>query len=305
MKYLWKIFLVLTFAISHYGFSQEYPYETAQYQEFEKNPTYTLNDLTSNNLEYSHKGFLPGTGFINSDKIGFKHYFERIFSGAGVFISRNQINDSIHYTYGGISVAYRNILFDKALVKVGLTYKFVNNFSPSGFYDNSVFMHNDSILKYNTLSNFNASFSLSSTSDFYYVSVGICNVNPFGKVFSEQSPFLKQFHINAGNLLNIIREQRTNYLSVSYIQNNFQNGSFYSRGYFSTLYSTWTINRKTILKYGLSGGYAENRFYNISPFIYYLRNNYVIFLTNQFYISYKNFDIPYKYMPQINIIIKI
>ncbi len=287
------------------AYSQEYPYEINQYQEFERNPAYTLNNLTNNTIDYSHKGFLPGINKFNSDKISFKHYFEGLFSGAGVFFSRNQTNDSVKYTCTGISAAYRNILFDKVYVKLGLTYKFIYNNSASGIYDDFSFYANDSALKRNSINNFNASVAFTSSSDYYFISAGICNINPFGKIYSENSPFLVQYSVNAGNFFSLLSAQKTNYLSFTYLQNTTAEGTFYSRGYFSTLYTTIRLSRRTSLITGISGGYLQNKHYNIVPFIYYVKKKFILKLSTMFYIPFESSYVPYRYLPQLNIIIKL
>lgn len=302
MKTLVCFILVL---ISGIVYSQEYPYEINQYMDIEKNPTFTLNQPTTNTFEYLHYGFLPDMNKFNSDKISYKHYFESIFSGAGLFFSRKQSNDSVYYYYAGVSAAYRNIIFDKVYVKLGLTYKYLYNNSTKGIYDNYTFYTTDSTTVKNSFNNFNASIAFTSPSDYYFISAGICNVNPLGIGYSETSPFLVQYNIVAGNLFSIPKAQKNNYCSVSYLQNSTVNGKFVSRGYFSTLYTTMIINRRTSIKIGVSGGYLQNKYYTIAPLLFIIKRYFALNFSTQFFIPYKTFSIPNRYIPQINIIIKL
>jgi len=298
------IFILVCFLLVRINgvvYSQEYPYEINQYQDIEKNPTFTLNEVTNNTFEYFHNGFLPGTNKFNSDKISYKHYFESIFSGAGIFFSRCQANDSVNYMYAGISVAYRNILFDKVYVKLGLAYKYIYNKSTNGIYDDHYFYTKDSSIAKNSYSNFNASIAFTSPSDYYFISAVICNVN----FNSEKSPFLVQYNINAGNLFSLLNAQRNNYCSITYLQNSTVDGKFYSRGYFSTLYTTLIINRRTSIRIGVSGGYLQNKYYNISPLLFFVKKKFALSFSYQYFIPYKTFVVPTKYIPQLNIIIKL
>ena len=307
VNYQLSIFLIIisVLTLPEMILSQEYPYEINQYQEFERNPTFTLNDLTTNTFDYTHKGFLPGMNKYNSDKISYKHYFEGLFSGAGIFFSRNQTGDSASYTYAGISAAYRNIVFDKAYIKFGLTYKFIYNHSSAGIYDDLSFYSKNTFTTKNYFTNFNASFAVSSPSDFYFISAGVCNVNPFENNSSENSPFLVQYNFSAGNFFSLIGSQKSNYLSVTYIQNATTDRKFYSRGYFATLYTTVVLTRRSSLKVGLSGGYVENTNYNITPFIFLLKKKYVIKLSTLLLFRDKIFDLNNRYYPQLAIILKL
>lgn len=300
MKIIVNIVLLIFFP--SLVFSQLYPYSTEIYQNIERNPTYVLSPDYKTAVFFSHHGSLPGTNNYYSDEIKFQHYFERIFSGIGFFVSHNSLNDSSGYNYAGFSAAYRNVLFDKAYVKIGIAYKLIKNKSVSGICDDFTIFSYDSIVKRNDISNFNASFTVSSPSDFYFFSVGICNVNPFVTYNTNKNPFLVQAHASIGNIFSLFNSPLKNYLSFTYLENMFPDGKFYSRGYFMTLWSVLRINRRTSVVCGLSGGCYEKRYYQITPFLKFAKTKFAIKVGGDFFVSLKNYKNSYNFLPQFGLI---
>jgi hypothetical protein len=294
---------LLLFFIPTLAFSQFYPYSDDIYHNIERNPTFVLTPDHKTAAFFSHNGSLPGNNNFYSDQVRLQHYYESFFSGLGVFFTHTGFNDSTRYNCIGISAAYRNVIFDKAYIKIGLTYKFLQNRSVSGIYNDYTISPIDSITKRNDISNFNTSFTVSSPSDFYFFSVGVCNINPLTIYNQNKNPFLLQYHTSIGNIFSLFNMQLHNYLSFTYLENHYQNSKFHSRGYFLTLWSMLLrVTRKTSIIGGFSGGYYEKKYYQVSPFLQYVRKTFAVKIGSDFFISQFHYKNSYKFLPQFSLI---
>ena len=119
------IILIFLFA-NNVMYSQVYNYLPISKTNIETNPSFVASE--------NNKFIITGTYINNFQQnesfslktIRISKYFNNYFSGIGLILSNTSTKDTIKYKHVGLSVGYRNILFDKICVKFGINYKLID-----------------------------------------------------------------------------------------------------------------------------------------------------------------------------------
>lgn len=291
------LFIFLFSVISSH--CQMYNYNVFNHYDFETNPSYIARGNYNANFDLSYSQQSDFKADYITSKLLISKYFKDIFSGTGIILSTNKINNNVHYNYFGLSAAYRNIIFDKAHLRIGATYKYNNTTSTDGIFEGYNFISTNNKLLTQNIQSLNFSFSVSSPNDALYSSFGISNFQINN--FMDSSLFPVHYFANFGNLLNLInKSQKSSSLNITIFTNSYKNAVYENLSYYLTFYSSIKLSRKSSFKFGIGSGVNSNKFYEIMPFVSYIKSVYSLQLMYDNTVNVSNYKKTYNPFFKLN-----
>jgi len=260
--------LLLTFGIYSPVYCQVYNYSPINYRDIETNPSIVASGSKNNQININHLNTFSSTTPFSYTNIQLSKYFESIFSGLGLTANNTMMKDGIHYNYLGLSAAYRNVLFNKAFIKMGATYKLISTNAPSGSFDYYSFTPDGLNRQKNVTGNLNLSLSVSSPSDKYFVSISSLNNNLLWNKKNNSIQFPRYYVFHLGNLMSLFdganRGSEISYTAFSTLSLT-NNKTVYNQAI--DFKFVLNITRNASIRYGSRVEYAENRYVQCIPFI--------------------------------------
>lgn len=276
-----SILILYVCMISKITLSQVYNYDPIRHGNFEVNPSYLASSRNKSTFSLVHNGAFFKPDNFCSDVIRHSIYNSSYFTGMGFVAGRSIYGKNHSYSYAGVAVAYRVILFNKIHTRVGLLFKSLYLQSTDGEFDYYSFSEkgeNKNIKQF--IYSINSSASFSSANDRYYVSFGVLNQNLLTK--AEPGFFPKYYFLNIGDLGQILG---TRYLEFSYTGVvSYRSTSPVNKvsHYVTCLYSGFHLDRMTSLKFGGRVGIEDGNVLRVNPSLAYVHRLY-----NRRYISYQ------------------
>lgn len=259
--------------ISITGVGQVYNYTPPTAFNFETNPAILANKKYNNRIVVRHHNTFSKNSPFNHTSVRYSKFLASKFIGLGVSLNRTSYGQHIGYYHAGLAIGYRNVLFNKLIIKLGAMYK-VNQFNapPSNLYYLRAFSMGGSSNKHIT-QNINWSVMLGNSDNSRYVSFSNLNMNVPG--MAEESDFLSAEYYNwtVGNLLSFGRNKEQ---SLSY--NGFirKMGSFFSVSHYVNFKFNARLGRKHGLNFGGRIGKINTAYHHIAPMLQLYNKNYAI-----------------------------
>lgn len=281
--------------------SQIYNTIPINYFDSETNPTILASENKINRLQFIHQNsFFTKNNFLYNS-LRFSKCFESLFTGVGLSLNSTIVENNISYQHAGFSVGYRNVLFNKVYIKMGVTNKLIRIESPSGHFDYYSFQNTNQRREIFFRNNLNLALSFSTSNDRYFISLSSLNRKMNGSMLNDNIKFPTYYVINIGNLMSLLNVQNS---EISY--------TFFSKLNHYTLNTTFSnyincklnkpISRKSSLQYGSRIGIEGNNYFHIIPFITYYTRKLAINIFYNFHLDDTNFSAKYYSTNQINII---
>lgn len=235
--------------------AQSYDQNSFTYFNVESNPA-SVASSASNKLIRSN--LIIQRDFHRED-FSVSTYSNKCFMGLGAFIS-NQNVESNRCVSAGVSGGYRNVLFNKVKVRLGLSVKSNLINSQKGYFDAYSFVvFQEKKYSQNSL-NFNVSVSLTDKLDRFFVLYGDLN-NQF--VTTQEILFKRYRYVTMGNLYSKSFFSSKWQLNYSIIQTSLDEMRFINHQMFSSF--TSTLSRKYKLIYSNFFGYWSASYFRIFP----------------------------------------
>lgn len=258
--------------------AQVYNYLPFHHFALETNPSILSYERDAPYLRFGQQGVPFSDGFSFS-QLTASVYSKKTFLGAGTVLANARYNDSISYQHIGLGAGYRNIMFNKVYMKAGFMYKLLNVNSPGGGFDYYRFHASDSLITNSNQQNINYSVSLSSPSDFYYISFAMLNqALPWDN--DNESAFPSYMVINVGNAANFSRSMQGRHQilatvyrkEVPYALTQPSSEWSYYLAYYRPIMN---LTRQSYLQLGSRFGYTDGDWIHVTPTLRYtLRNRY-------------------------------
>lgn len=266
-----RVIIILLFLfINKVIYSQVYNYLPISQTNIETNPSFVASENNKFIITGAYINNFQQNEAFSLKTIRISKYFNNYFSGIGLILSNTSTKDTIKYKHIGLSVGYRNILFDKIYVKLGINYKLINLISPKGYFTKYDFVFEDSIQKKNILQNMNFALSFSSSKELFYASFGFLNITP-NWAKNQPNIFPQYSYLKIGNFWNFFDGYTDKELSLLFVNENY---SFekHKLGSYITYYNIINLSRNFNLKYGGDFGYVNNNYFNLKPSILFSKN---------------------------------
>ncbi|GEM_PF-4514947 len=281
--------ILLTFSSINFSFSQVYNYTPFEFTTIESNPAILASKEKNNVLNCSQQNNFSNSNPFSTSNVSGSKYLSRSFIGLGISLNNTSLGKNKNHSHLGLSIGYRNILFNKINIKLGMTYKIIQINSPNGRFDYFSFSPTDS-LNTNSHSSFsgnlNSSVLLSDGYHKYFLSFAMLNINsPWSNPQSNQLfPNYYIFHI--GNFLNIFNTRYGNEISYTCFYKNSSFTNKISIGHYLKIeLLTTRLSRKSSIITGSRIGYIINDCYHFIPFVTYFTKRYSIKYTFNFQVD--------------------
>jgi len=259
------IIITLLFVVK-FTYSQVYNYLPLSISNIETNPSFVASNKATFLTSYSHINNFSRDDKFSMNNVKISKYFENYFSGIGLTISNTNTYDTLKYNHIGLSLAYRNIFFDKVYVKLGINYKIIDVSAPKGFFSKYNFEAFNYVTKNTTTQNLNTSITFSTSKELFYTTIGFLNITP--SWVNETNYFSTYSYIKIGNFWNLFDGFTNKELSLLVINENNKLVSN-NLSYYLTILNVWQINRNLSIKYGGDIGFVNNNYLNIRPYVIY------------------------------------
>lgn len=283
-----SLLLILCFFRPMY--CQVYNYSPISYRDIETNPAIIASESKNLQIDVSHQNTFSSTNPFSCSTLNLSKYFESTFSGLGLVLNNTNMGDSINYNYIGLSAGYRNILFNKVHIRIGVTYKLINTNAPSGNFDYYSFAASGSSKQKNINDNLNLSLSISSPSDRYFVSFASLDINFPWNNTNNSSGFPTYYVFHLGNLMSLFDGSRRD-SEISYTA--FSSYSLITKknkiSQSIDLKFIMNITRNISIKYGSRVGYVENKYVHLTPFLTFFKRKSALTIAYDFYTEKNNF----------------
>ena len=251
--YYYNYYLTITAIFLALGaHSQVYNYEPFLISNIETNPSFVASDRSNLLIKTSQINNFQQNNSFNQTNIRVSKYFEGIFSGVGLTLNNTTLNDSINYKYAGLSLGYRNILFNRVYTKIGLNFKYLQNTSPLGNFTKFNFDLIDSTTQKRDIKNLNSSITFSDNDEHFYLTLGILNHHPENWNNNIENPFPFYRYIQLGNLFSFFDRTNMRELSFTYINSTQFNSLFVN------VYNYFQVTRRRAIIYGINFGHNKN-----------------------------------------------
>lgn len=275
--------------------AQVYDYSAINYWDIETNPSIVAFERKNNTLNLNYQNSIATKKNLASSTIQFSKYFNSNFWGLGLILNNTSITKS-NYKYVGLSVGYRTVVMNEALLRIGTTYKLIH--SNKGNFD--YFISPDSISNSGVTSNANVSISLSTAGDRHFISYSATNVNlPWDINNAQQFPGYSILHI--GNLMSFFDAHDSEISYTGFQKKSAKNGSF-SYNHYVDLKFVFHVSRTVGIRYGARLGYAENKHVHTIPFLTCYNKKTALTI---FYNTYVAKKLPYPSSIQLNLTYKL
>lgn len=217
---------------------------------------------------YHHGAPFP-TGEFSESKLRGSKYFDHKVIGVGGVLSRTHYNDSASYQTAGAGIAYRNIIGNKVYLKGGLLYKVVQVEGHAASFEPYEVIAQETALTSEVQQNLNYSFSVSSASDFFFLSYSRLNQSLPWDETTYENQFPTYQILQVGNLRRLWQGGNNGRLVLSAVHRKLENitdsWSYYlvHQGHLAHL------NRTSSLMFGARVGYADASYYHFTPSLMY------------------------------------
>jgi hypothetical protein len=283
------------------AYSQIYNTIPINHFDIETNPTILASESKANRLQIIHQNsFFTKNEFLYNS-VRFSKYFESLFTGVGLSINSTIVEKNISYQHAGISIGYRNVLFNKVYLKIGITNKLIRINSPSGNFDYYSFENTNQKKEINIRNNLNLALSFSTSADKFFISLSSLNRKINSSMLNDSIKFPTYYVVNIGNLMSLF-DMRNSEISYTFFTKSNHYTLNTSFSHYINCKLNKLISRKSGLQYGSRIGIEGNNYFHIIPFItYYTRKLAVNFFYNV-HLDNTNFTAKYYSTNQINII---
>jgi hypothetical protein len=264
MKFYKSVFLVLIlFTHTSFIYAQVYNYNALNFHDFETNPSVLASRKMDKKIQLISQNSFSKQPPFNFSTLRYSSCINNYIVGFGASLN--------HVTYNKVNIlstlclaaSYRNILFNAALIKIGVSYKLNSIYSDTktfDFYNTSII--NTGSTNYN--SQINVGALLSRRNDDFYVSYALLNAPIKAINNGILFPIYNVIHI--GNFL-ALTERSNNELSLSYFTKQLPNSNSITNNYNAYLKLTYPLSRKSSLNYGTRLGVVDDKYINAIPFI--------------------------------------
>lgn len=279
--------------IDHILMAQVYNYYPLTQSDQETNPTVLNSERYRSHAQVIHLNSFDTQEAFSYSSIRVSGSTQTHIWGFGITASHTSIEKK-SYEHYAFSVAYRNVLFNKILIKTGLSYKMINTHTPVNYLDNYTTTADSSAGK-PWQDNINIAFTLTNSLERYYLSFGILNINtPWNNNTTYNFP--QYYCIHAGNLMSFFDKDRGKEVSYDLVfQKSISDQRFHKIHYVNLKYLL-KITRKNTLQIGLRTGYSVGRYIHLMPSITaYSDSRFSFSFAYQNYLSFKKGN--YNYIP--------
>ena len=265
LKYVLIVFGLILIANSK-SFSQNYFITPVSHFDIETNPAILSSEKYKNQIIIDQQnGFNNGNTF-NYSSLKLASYIDSKFLGVGLSLNSNSVGNNYAYQTVGLGIGYRNVLFDKAYVRIGAFYKvnFTNSQAGQFYHYNFTEYGLDNPQK--LTDNVNLSFALSSSQEKYYLSVFFLNMlMPWGK--DKVNYFPQYFVINVGDVGSFFRSGEEFKLSYSYMKSMVKYSLIKYQAHYINTSVNINVSRRRRFRIGSHCGLIDNKYVNIIPYI--------------------------------------
>lgn len=265
LKSVLIIFGIIFIANSE-SFSQNYFLTPVSHFDIETNPAILSSEKHKKQIRIDQQnGFKNGNTF-NYSSLKLASYIDSRFFGVGLSLNSNSVSNNYAYKTAGLGIGYRNVLFDKAYIRIGAFYKlnFTNSAAGQFFHYNLTEYGSNSPQE--LTDNVNLSFALSSSQEKYYLSISFLNMlMPWGK--DKINYFPQYFVINVGDIGSFFRSGEKFKLSYSYIKALNKYTLIRYQSHYVDVSTTLRVTRRINLKFGSHCGSIDNKHLNFIPYI--------------------------------------
>lgn len=267
-----RLLPILLIILCNSSYSQVYEYLPVSYTNIETNLSFVASEKNDFIAKCYHINNFQKQDNFNYTTLRFSNYFKNRFWGFGLFISNTRIKDTIKYKHAGLSLGYRNILFDKVYVRIGANYKIIDMNSPKGFFTKYDFEYEENIMINDALHNMNLSVTFSSNQEILYLTIGTLNYE-FTQSAKSYNYFPRYNYLKFGNLIQYIEGTTRVNSDISFLiinECNFKENNIL--GYYISAYNSWSLSRSLTSRYGGDFGYKE--YINLRPYFKIIKDIY-------------------------------
>jgi len=286
------------------AYCQVYNYAPFNYFDIETNPSVLASENMNNRLQVYHQNAFLASQKFSYSNLKFSKYFESSFIGLGLSVNNTIMNDDINYNHIGIGAGYRNILFNKVYLKLGVTYKLVSTLAPAGSFDYFSFYPTDWHTQRNFNDNINLALSFSSSLDRYYLSLSALNVDLPWANTNPDIKYPSYYVINIGNLMSLF-DKINSEISYAGFSKYSEINSKRTYSHYINLKFNYVATRNSSLNYGTRIGYAENDYFHLIPFVTFYQRKFAINASYNFHLNKINLHSKYYNTSQINLILSL
>jgi hypothetical protein len=263
-----KQYIILFLFIANTFCAQVYNYDPIRHSNFETNPSFLASNLYHFTSNITHHGREFSPKQFSSTAARTSIYNADYFSGMGAIAGHANLNDTSNYSFAGVGIAYRTIMFGKVSARIGILCKMVSVKSSPGNFDNYRFVSSqDATIKRYTGSNSNISLSFSSPADKYFISGAILNYNLPGSSQTFRNFFPEYYVLNAGDLGKAMNWKRWD-INYTAFAKKYQGKQISAVNHFATFLCTAVyLSRISSLRLGTRFGYTDSSCAIASPII--------------------------------------
>lgn len=261
-----RSFLVFSALAAQLG-AQVYNYEPIRYASFESNPAYLASAKNKCVVSLSQQG-LPLSNRFYSSQLRFSFFSAARFTGLGITAGHTQVSDSAAYSYAGLGLGYRTVLFNKVFTRIGLLYKFVHTLSPGGNFTYYGFRRTgETGRQQQVLGNANLSVSLTSAGERKYLSLGVLNAAFSWQGKGSHEFFPVYYVLHAGDLARILHLVRWEISYTAFARQYQHQARAPFSHYITVVYNGLVLTRYKNLRMGARVGETDKAFLQCHPML--------------------------------------
>ena len=250
--------------ISLPGIGQVYNYVPLSAFNLETNPAILANAKFNNRIMALHQNSFSTTDPFNYSSLRFSKYLKSKFVGFGVSLNRTSHGQRTVYYHAALGCGYRNVLFNKLFIRLGILYK-INQINASpGIFDYFTYTVKEAESKTAFKHNLNWSVMLGNSQDTRYVSFSKLNMNLTRISAQSDFSFPEYYSWTVGNLLSFGRKRER---KLSYSGFAKKIGSTTTVSHYMNLHLNARLGRKYGLLFGGRIGMTDEQYYHIAPMV--------------------------------------
>lgn len=261
--------------------AQVYNYFPVSYSDPETNPSITTSDRHNNYLNLQHQNSFSSANPFSISRISYTKNLERIFCGTALTATNTNFGNHT-YNHYALSFAYRNILFNSVYLRIGATYKLVQN-NANGNFDYFIYSPSNDLNTKQLSGNVNMNIALASSLERYYFSFSALNLFPQPQNDS-LSFFPKYYLFHAGNLASLFKRNKNNseisFTVFKRTMDSFQQWNFFLNAYFDK-----AISRKWGMLLGGRIGLAKSSYFQFIPTLSLYSRNFQASVQYSFFVA--------------------
>ncbi len=280
---------------------QVYNYAPISAFNFETNPSTLANAKFNNRVMAMHQNTFSTTDPFNYSSFRYSKYLKSKFVGLGVSMNRTSHGQGIGYYHAALGCGYRNVLFNKLFIRLGILYKISQINAPPGIFDYFKYTAKEVASKTAITHNMNWSIMLGNSQDTRYVSFSKLNTNLPG--FSAQSDFSfpEYYNWTVGNLLSFGRKRER---KLSYSGFAKKIGGITTVSHYMNLQLNARLGRKYGLNFGGRIGLTDEQYYHIAPMLQLYSYKYTCQVFYNLHLQKGTYDLTLPPSTQISFIYK-